>query len=197
MLRVLRRRSSLMGITVRPDSCYFLTSSLADTYVRACYMLVQTGDCIYDDNVVASLKKAYNSGHLVGSHTWAHLDLSTLSWDESACHLPCSLAPLTNFFLFIPSHSPLPSITRSTTAQSTTKCGASNSPCHASSARGPRGCAHPTARTTTSSARRPRCATSPSSPGTSTLWTQMARLSPSRRVCTTNWRTSTRIMCWR
>ncbi|THH10445.1 hypothetical protein EW145_g1329 [Phellinidium pouzarii] len=39
-------------------------------------------DCIYDDSVIASLQYAYNSGHLIGSHTWSHPDLTTLSWDE-------------------------------------------------------------------------------------------------------------------
>ncbi|KAH8111367.1 glycoside hydrolase/deacetylase [Phellopilus nigrolimitatus] len=39
-------------------------------------------DCIYDDSTIASLRHAYASGHLIGSHTWAHLDLTTLSWDD-------------------------------------------------------------------------------------------------------------------
>ena len=40
-------------------------------------------DCIYDDNVVSSLKAAHAAGHLIGSHTWSHADLTTLSWDQS------------------------------------------------------------------------------------------------------------------
>lgn len=39
-------------------------------------------ECIYDDSTIASLKSAFNSGHQIGSHTWQHLDLTTLTWDE-------------------------------------------------------------------------------------------------------------------
>ncbi|EJD07768.1 glycoside hydrolase/deacetylase [Fomitiporia mediterranea MF3/22] len=39
-------------------------------------------DCIYDDNIYPQLQHAYDSGHLIGSHTWAHLDLSQQSWDK-------------------------------------------------------------------------------------------------------------------
>ncbi|TDL25434.1 carbohydrate esterase family 4 protein [Rickenella mellea] len=39
-------------------------------------------DCIYDQRQVTSLKNAFNSGHMIGSHTWAHLDLSAQSWDK-------------------------------------------------------------------------------------------------------------------
>ncbi|TFK71514.1 glycoside hydrolase/deacetylase, partial [Pluteus cervinus] len=41
----------------------------------------QNWDCIYDQ--VDAVKYAYDSGHQIGSHTWAHLDLTTLSWDEN------------------------------------------------------------------------------------------------------------------
>jgi len=37
-------------------------------------------DCIYD--VADTVKYAFDHGHQVSSHTWAHLDLSTLSWDK-------------------------------------------------------------------------------------------------------------------
>jgi len=38
--------------------------------------------CIYDADNVKRVKYAYDKGHQVGSHTWAHLDLATLSWDK-------------------------------------------------------------------------------------------------------------------
>ncbi|KZS90369.1 carbohydrate esterase family 4 protein [Sistotremastrum niveocremeum HHB9708] len=31
---------------------------------------------------MSNLTHAYNSGHQIGSHTWRHLDLTTLSWDQ-------------------------------------------------------------------------------------------------------------------
>ncbi|KAJ7472649.1 carbohydrate esterase family 4 protein [Mycena latifolia] len=39
-------------------------------------------DCIYDSDVQARVKYAYAHGHMIASHTWAHLDLTTLTWDE-------------------------------------------------------------------------------------------------------------------
>jgi len=39
-------------------------------------------DCIYDDRQINSLKHAYAAGHFVASHTWAHKDLTTLSFDN-------------------------------------------------------------------------------------------------------------------
>lgn len=44
-------------------------------------------ECIYNDGAIASLKKAHASGHLIGSHTWSHSDLTELSWDKSAYHV--------------------------------------------------------------------------------------------------------------
>ncbi|KAL5504809.1 hypothetical protein ACEPAH_7472 [Sanghuangporus vaninii] len=38
--------------------------------------------CIYDDDMIAALQHAYDSGHLIASHTWAHLDLAEQSWDK-------------------------------------------------------------------------------------------------------------------
>ncbi|KAJ7596380.1 carbohydrate esterase family 4 protein [Mycena floridula] len=39
-------------------------------------------DCIYSDAAVAHVKYAYSHGHQIGSHTWAHKDLTTLSRDQ-------------------------------------------------------------------------------------------------------------------
>ena len=38
--------------------------------------------CIYDDEDVKRVKFAYNQGHMVASHTWAHKDLTTLSSED-------------------------------------------------------------------------------------------------------------------
>jgi peptidoglycan/xylan/chitin deacetylase (PgdA/CDA1 family) len=38
--------------------------------------------CIYSDEDVQRVKFAYDQGHMVASHTWAHKDLTTLSRDE-------------------------------------------------------------------------------------------------------------------
>ncbi|KAK0220761.1 carbohydrate esterase family 4 protein [Armillaria nabsnona] len=35
--------------------------------------------CIYDDMEIAALQNAYSKGHQIGSHTWAHKDLATLT----------------------------------------------------------------------------------------------------------------------
>ncbi|KAF6746995.1 carbohydrate esterase family 4 protein [Ephemerocybe angulata] len=38
--------------------------------------------CIYNDDNIRNIKRAYDSGHQLGSHTWSHKDLTTLSWDQ-------------------------------------------------------------------------------------------------------------------
>ncbi|KAF8896035.1 carbohydrate esterase family 4 protein [Infundibulicybe gibba] len=38
--------------------------------------------CIYDDDEVKRVQYAYQHGHQVASHTWAHKDLTTLTWDQ-------------------------------------------------------------------------------------------------------------------
>ncbi|PPQ78356.1 hypothetical protein CVT25_011639 [Psilocybe cyanescens] len=38
--------------------------------------------CIYDQANAARVKYAYDHGHMIGSHTWAHKDLTTLTWDQ-------------------------------------------------------------------------------------------------------------------
>lgn len=67
--------------------------------------------CIYDEDSVKRVKYVYDHGHQLASHTWAHKDLTTLSWDNSACYfwitfMTVALKPLL--------------------LQSMTKCGASN-----------------------------------------------------------------------
>ncbi|CAA7264881.1 unnamed protein product [Cyclocybe aegerita] len=38
--------------------------------------------CIYATENIPRIKNAYDRGHQVASHTWAHKDLATLTWDE-------------------------------------------------------------------------------------------------------------------
>ncbi|KAG9085480.1 Carbohydrate esterase 4 protein, partial [Ceratobasidium sp. 370] len=38
--------------------------------------------CIYDADNIKRVKYAYDKGHQVASHTWAHKDLTTLTWDQ-------------------------------------------------------------------------------------------------------------------
>ncbi|PBK82558.1 glycoside hydrolase/deacetylase, partial [Armillaria gallica] len=38
--------------------------------------------CIYGDTEIAALQNAYSKGHQIGSHTWAHKDLATLTTNE-------------------------------------------------------------------------------------------------------------------
>ncbi|TFK36747.1 carbohydrate esterase family 4 protein [Crucibulum laeve] len=38
--------------------------------------------CIYDADEQKRVKYAYSMGHQIGSHTWSHLDLTTLTWDQ-------------------------------------------------------------------------------------------------------------------
>jgi peptidoglycan/xylan/chitin deacetylase (PgdA/CDA1 family) len=38
--------------------------------------------CIYDAANVKSIQAAYAAGHEIGSHTWHHWNLSTLTWDN-------------------------------------------------------------------------------------------------------------------
>jgi len=38
--------------------------------------------CIYTEESVKRVQYAYSKGHMIGSHTWAHRNLSTLTFDE-------------------------------------------------------------------------------------------------------------------
>ncbi len=43
-----------------------------------------TDDCIYNGDAMARVKYAYSHGHMIGSHTWSHSNLATLSWDQGS-----------------------------------------------------------------------------------------------------------------
>ncbi len=63
------------------------TSYSLRSILRSSANFIDLDDCIYDDRQINSLKHAYAAGHLVASHTWAHKDLTTLSFDNSKCFL--------------------------------------------------------------------------------------------------------------
>ena len=48
-----------------------------------CSVAVTVGDCIYTADQAKRVKYAYDKGHQVASHTWAHKNLTTLNWDQS------------------------------------------------------------------------------------------------------------------
>ncbi|PPQ69529.1 hypothetical protein CVT26_001787 [Gymnopilus dilepis] len=39
-------------------------------------------ECIYNTDEMNRLKYVHDHGHMLGSHTWAHKDLTTLTWDQ-------------------------------------------------------------------------------------------------------------------
>jgi len=47
------------------------------------FKLISTGNCIYNAGPRVFLKYAYDHGHLIGSHTWAHRNLSNLTFNQS------------------------------------------------------------------------------------------------------------------
>ncbi|EIN08131.1 carbohydrate esterase family 4 protein [Punctularia strigosozonata HHB-11173 SS5] len=69
------------------DGPYIYETSISDTLTKAgikgtFFVNGDNYDCIYDESVVQSLQHTYNAGHLIGSHTWSHPDLTTLTFDE-------------------------------------------------------------------------------------------------------------------
>ncbi|KAG0086245.1 hypothetical protein BGZ93_005648 [Podila epicladia] len=80
------QRGNSIAITF-DDGPFEFTSDLLDTLDRenvkvTFFLNGQNVGSIYDySNIV---KRAYRSGHQIGSHTWDHVDLSTVSLDEVA-----------------------------------------------------------------------------------------------------------------
>ena len=70
-------------------------------FVASCSFFVLTvGDCIYTADQAKRVKYAYDKGHQVASHTWAHKNLTTLNWDQSKLPFPfgCEFDLLTSVF---------------------------------------------------------------------------------------------------
>ncbi|KAI3620871.1 chitin deacetylase [Moniliophthora roreri] len=60
-----------------------IVSFLGEQGVKATFFFNGNNwDCIYSDDAMNRVKNVYNNGHMIGSHTWSHTDLTTLSWDQ-------------------------------------------------------------------------------------------------------------------
>ncbi|KAJ7732679.1 hypothetical protein B0H16DRAFT_174414 [Mycena metata] len=66
------------------DGPYIYLRSISDQFTAAgakatFYMNGNNWDCIYNADRISDVKYAYAAGHMIGSHTWSHADLTTLS----------------------------------------------------------------------------------------------------------------------
>lgn len=52
-------------------------------YLTNRHLIPNEDRCIYDDAMINALRFAYDSGHSIQSHTWAHKDLAQQSADTS------------------------------------------------------------------------------------------------------------------
>ncbi|KAJ7268979.1 hypothetical protein C8J57DRAFT_329217, partial [Mycena rebaudengoi] len=66
------------------DGPYIYLRSISDHFTAAgakatFFMNGNNWDCIYNADRISDVKYAYAAGHMIGSHTWSHADLTTLS----------------------------------------------------------------------------------------------------------------------
>ncbi|KAF7301171.1 hypothetical protein MIND_00681600 [Mycena indigotica] len=66
------------------DGPYIYLRSISDHFTAAgakatFFMNGNNWDCIYNPDRISDVKYAYAAGHMIGSHTWSHADLPTLS----------------------------------------------------------------------------------------------------------------------
>ncbi|KAJ7676736.1 hypothetical protein DFH06DRAFT_1168908 [Mycena polygramma] len=66
------------------DGPYIYLRSISDQFTAAgakatFFMNGNNWDCIYDADRISDVKYAYAAGHQIGSHTWSHADLTSLS----------------------------------------------------------------------------------------------------------------------
>ncbi|KAJ7254970.1 hypothetical protein B0H12DRAFT_1114363 [Mycena haematopus] len=66
------------------DGPYIYLRSISDQFTAAgakatFFMNGNNWDCIYNTDRISDVKYAYAAGHMIGSHTWAHGDLTTFS----------------------------------------------------------------------------------------------------------------------
>ncbi|KAJ7501524.1 carbohydrate esterase family 4 protein [Mycena galericulata] len=71
-------------ILIRHPGPYYYLQSISDQFTAAgakatFFMNGNNWDCIYDAVRVTDVQHAYNAGHMIGSHTWSHAHLLTLS----------------------------------------------------------------------------------------------------------------------
>ncbi|KAI3620900.1 chitin deacetylase [Moniliophthora roreri] len=75
-------KPNTVAFTFRPEPELFsneIVSFLGQQGVKATFFF---RDCIYNRDAMNRVKNVYNNGHMIGSHTWSHTDLTTLSWDQ-------------------------------------------------------------------------------------------------------------------
>ncbi|KAJ7146651.1 hypothetical protein C8R44DRAFT_864390 [Mycena epipterygia] len=66
------------------DGPYIYLRSISDQFTAAgakatFFMNGNNWDCIYNPDRISDVKYAYAAGHMIGSHTWSHADLTSLS----------------------------------------------------------------------------------------------------------------------
>jgi peptidoglycan/xylan/chitin deacetylase (PgdA/CDA1 family) len=66
------------------DGPYIYLRSISDQFTAAgakatFFFNGNNWDCIYNADRISDVQYAYAAGHMIGSHTWAHADLTTLS----------------------------------------------------------------------------------------------------------------------
>ncbi|KAJ7504954.1 hypothetical protein B0H11DRAFT_450058 [Mycena galericulata] len=66
------------------DGPYIYLRSISDQFTAAgakatFFMNGNNWDCIYDADRISDVQYAYAAGHMIGSHTWAHADLTSLT----------------------------------------------------------------------------------------------------------------------
>jgi len=69
------------------DGPYIYTKEVVDQLDKAgakgtFFFNGKNWDCIYNAGPMDSVKYAYSHGHMIGSHTWSHKDLATLTPEE-------------------------------------------------------------------------------------------------------------------
>ncbi|KAF7326602.1 hypothetical protein MSAN_02503800 [Mycena sanguinolenta] len=69
------------------DGPYIYLRNISDQFTAAnakatFFMNGNNWDCIYNPDRISDVKYAYAAGHMIGSHTWSHGDLSTFSSDQ-------------------------------------------------------------------------------------------------------------------
>ncbi|KAG8909125.1 Carbohydrate esterase 4 protein, partial [Tulasnella sp. 408] len=68
---------------VNGNNCEYKWSlEVEDTGWRLTSLLSRSDQCIYTEENQQRLQNAYGAGHQIASHTWAHLDWTTLSNDQ-------------------------------------------------------------------------------------------------------------------
>ncbi|KAK7046393.1 hypothetical protein R3P38DRAFT_2873570 [Favolaschia claudopus] len=66
------------------DGPYIYLRDISDQFTRAgakatFFMNGNNWDCIYNPDRISDVKYAFAAGHMIGSHTWSHADLTSLS----------------------------------------------------------------------------------------------------------------------